>query len=202
MLLYLPDRGIIPARRGAWRPRKERFLFEQVLLLNASYEPLNVINWQRAIKLVFLNKVEVVEESAREISSITVSMRVPSVVRLMGFVRFRRKDAKYSRRNIYARDKHQCQYCGKQFTPADLTCDHVIPRSRGGRAEWDNIVTCCVPCNRRKGGQTPEEARLVLIKRPTRPAWHWGFQIRFAHRRPPAQWWLYLRIYLEEEHRR
>jgi 5-methylcytosine-specific restriction endonuclease McrA len=187
-----------PAVPGA--PEKERYLFEQVLLLNASYEPLNVINWERAIKLVFLNKVEVVEESAREVRSITVSMKVPSVVRLMGFVRFRRKDAKYSRRNIYARDKYRCQYCGKPFPPKALTCDHVIPRSRGGRAEWDNIVTCCVPCNRRKGGQTPDEAGLVLIKRPTRPTWYWGFQIRFANNRPPAQWWMYLRIYLEDEY--
>ena len=161
-----------------------------------------MINWQRAIKLVFLNKVEVVEESDREVHSITVSMRVPSVVRLMGFVRFRRKDAKYSRRNIYARDKYRCQYCGGTFPPAELTCDHVIPRSRGGRAEWDNIVTCCVPCNRRKGGQTPEEAGLVLIKRPARPTWYWGFQVRFAHKQPPAQWWMYLRIYLEEEYGR
>jgi 5-methylcytosine-specific restriction endonuclease McrA len=174
-------------------------LFEQVLLLNASYEPLNVINWQRAIKLVFLDKVEVVEETDRVVRSITLSMKVPSVVRLTGFVRFRRKDAKYSRRNIYARDKNRCQYCGKRFPQDELTCDHVVPRSRGGRAQWDNIVTCCVSCNRRKGGRTPEEAGLSLIKKPTRPSWYWGFQIRFANRRPPHQWRVYLRIYLEDE---
>jgi 5-methylcytosine-specific restriction endonuclease McrA len=156
-----------------------------------------VINWKRAIKLVFLDKVEVVEESDREVHSITVSMKVPSVVRLMGFVRFRRKDAKYSRKNIYARDKYRCQYCAGQFSQEELTCDHVIPRSRGGRTEWNNIVTCCVQCNRKKGGRTPDEARLRLIKAPTRPAWYWGLQVRFAHRKPPREWWVYLHIYLD-----
>jgi 5-methylcytosine-specific restriction endonuclease McrA len=167
-------------------------------LLNASYEPLNVINWKRAIKLVFLQKVEVVEESDWVVRSIEVSMKVPSVVRLMGFVRFRRKDAKYSRRNIYARDKNRCQYCGRQFPQEELTCDHVIPRSRGGRTEWGNIVTCCVPCNRKKGGRTPEEAGLSLVRTPARPAWYWGLQVRFANRQPPKEWWVYLHIYLDQ----
>jgi 5-methylcytosine-specific restriction endonuclease McrA len=169
-------------------------------LLNASYEPLNVINWKRAIKLVFLDKVEVLEESDRVVHSIAVSIKVPSVVRLMGFVRFRRKDAKYSRKNIYARDKYRCQYCNGQFTQDELTCDHVIPRSRGGRTEWSNIVTCCVRCNRKKGGLTPDEAGLRLIKAPTRPAWYWGFQVRFANRKPPREWWVYLHIYLDTRH--
>jgi 5-methylcytosine-specific restriction endonuclease McrA len=132
------------------------------------------------------------------VRSITVSMKVPSVVKLTGFVHFRRKDAKYSRKNIYARDKYQCQYCGKSFHQDDLTCDHVVPRSRGGRAEWNNIVTCCVQCNRKKGGQTPEEAGLHLIKTPTRPSWYWGFQVRFANKRPPREWWIYLHIYLDK----
>ena len=132
------------------------------------------------------------------VRSITISMKVPSVVRLMGFVRFRRKDAKYSRKNIYARDKYRCQYCGKQYHQDELTCDHVIPRSRGGRAEWNNIVSCCVQCNRKKGGQTPGEAGLHLIKTPTRPSWHWGFQVRFANKRPPREWRIYLHIYLDK----
>jgi 5-methylcytosine-specific restriction endonuclease McrA len=140
-----------------------------------------------------------VEETDRVVRSITVSMKVPSVVRLMGFVRFRRKDAKYSRKNIYARDKYRCQYCGHRFPQDELTCDHVIPRSRGGRAEWDNIVTCCVKCNRKKGGRTPDEAGLRLVKSPARPSWYWGFQIRFANRTPPRAWWVYLHIYLEDE---
>jgi 5-methylcytosine-specific restriction endonuclease McrA len=169
-------------------------LFEQVLLLNASFEPLNVIDWQRALKLVFMDKVEVVAESDREVHSVSVTVRVPSVVRLMNFVRFRRKEAKFSRRNIYARDNHSCQYCGKRYPVDELTCDHVLPRSRGGKATWDNIVTCCVACNRRKGGRTPAEAGMKLRKPPTRPSWQWGFRVRFKNRRPPETWRLYLRV--------
>lgn len=159
---------------------------------------MNVITWKRALKLVFTEKVEVVEESDQEIRSVSLSIRVPSVVRLMGFVRFRRKDAKYSRRNVYARDKQRCQYCGRQYPHYELTCDHVIPRSRGGRTEWENIVTCCVSCNRRKGGRTPEEAGLHLIRKPTRPSWIWGFQVRFTGGHPPKSWFVYLRLYVSE----
>ncbi len=168
-------------------------LFEQVLLLNASFEPLNVINWKRAVKLVFMDKVEVVEESDREVRSVSDSMMIPSVVRLMGFVRFRRREAKYSRKNVYARDQHTCQYCGKHFSAGHLTCDHVIPRSRGGKADWANIVTCCVICNRKKGGRTPAEARMHLLKKPIRPSWMWGFYARFRGHSPPRKWKLYLR---------
>lgn len=178
--------------------RKERRLFEQVLLLNASYEPLNVITWKRAVKLVVLEKVEVVEESGLEIRSVSVAIRVPSVVRLMGFVRFRRREARFSRKNVYARDRYRCQYCGRQFVQDELTCDHVIPRSRGGKAVWENIVTCCVPCNRKKGGRTPGEAGLKLVRQPSRPSWMWGFQVRFAGKKPPREWFVYLRVYVED----
>ena len=153
-----------------------------------------MINWKRAIKLVFSEKVEVVEESDREVRSVSRSMKVPSVVRLMGFVRFRRKEAKFSRKNIYARDHYACQYCGRHLPGDDLTCDHVIPRSRGGKTAWNNIVTCCVPCNRKKGGRTPEEARMHLRKKPARPSWLWGFYARFHSKRPPDEWRTYLRL--------
>jgi len=179
------------------RHREDGELFEQVLLLNASFEPLNVINWRRAVKLVFMEKVEVVEESEREIRSISVSMKIPSVVRLVRFVRFRRREAKFSRRNVYARDHYKCQYCGKRFVSDELTCDHVVPRSRGGKASWNNIVTCCVTCNRRKGGRTPEEAGLTLLKPPGRPSWVWSFHIRAGGGNPPPGWQTYLRVQTE-----
>ena len=139
-----------------------------------------------------MDKVEVVEESEREVHSVSVTMRIPSVVRLMGFVRFRRNEAKFSRRNIYARDGHKCQYCGRRYPTDDLTCDHVVPRSRGGKAEWSNIVTCCVPCNRRKGGRTPTEARMKLRRKPTRPSWLWGFHTRISGGRAPTSWRVYI----------
>jgi len=170
-------------------------LFEQVLLLNASFEPLNVINWKRAVKLVFMEKVEVVEESDRVIRSVSESMRIPSIVRLVRFVRFRRREARFSRRNVYARDHYRCQYCNTRFPVSELTCDHVIPRSRGGGTSWTNIVTCCVQCNRRKGGRTPEEAGLHLLRRPVRPSWLWGFQIRTTGRKAPPGWGTYLKYH-------
>jgi len=171
--------------------------FESVLLLNASFEPLNVIGWQRAIKLVVLDKAEVVEVSDRHVRTVTRQVPVPSVVRLTTFVRFKRREAKFSRRNIYTRDGHRCQYCGLRLPAGELTCDHVVPRSRGGRTEWSNIVTCCVPCNRRKGGRTPSEAGVRLIRSPAQPTWLWGVQNRLANRRPPRSWHAYL--YLDRE---
>lgn len=171
--------------------------FEHVLLLNASFEPLNVIGWRRAVKLVVLEKAEIVEASPHEVHSVSTRMHVPSVVRLTSFVRFRRREAKFSRRNIYTRDDFRCQYCGHRPPSQELTCDHVIPRSRGGRTEWSNIVTCCVPCNRRKGGRTPSEAGLHLIRTPAQPTWLWGVQNRFASRRPPKAWHVYL--YLDRD---
>jgi 5-methylcytosine-specific restriction endonuclease McrA len=161
-------------------------------VLNASFEPLNVINWKRALKLVFLQKVEVLQESDKEVRAETFAMRVPAVVRLTRFVQFRRWDVKFSREKIYTRDKYRCQYCGDTLDARDLTCDHVVPRSKGGLTEWTNIVACCRPCNRRKGGQTPEQAGLKLIKRPARPSWLIGFQSRFSTHDPPASWREYL----------
>lgn len=132
------------------------------------------------------------EASGREIHTVSRRLAVPSIVRLTVFVRFRRREAKFSRRNIYLRDGFRCQYCGDRPPVHELTCDHVIPRSRGGRTEWSNIVTCCIPCNRRKGGRTPAEAGLRLIHNPSQPTWLWGVQNRFVNRRPPKAWQVYL----------
>ncbi len=144
------------------------------------------------MKLVFLKKVEVLQETERVVHSEKSITRVPAVVRLVRFVRFHRWDVKFSRENIYARDKYRCQYCGEELRSRELTCDHVIPRSRGGATEWTNVVTCCPDCNRRKGGKTPEEAGLELLKHPARPSWLVGFQTRFATTDPPAAWRDYL----------
>ena len=144
------------------------------------------------MKLVFLGKVEVLEESERMVHSSRFSVRVPAVIRLVRFVRFRRWDVKFSRENIYARDRYRCQYCNVELAAKDLTCDHVIPRSQGGSTEWTNIVACCSECNRKKGGQTPGQAGLRLLKKPTRPSWLIGFRTRFAAKEPPVQWRDYL----------
>lgn len=141
---------------------------------------------------MFLGKVEVVQGSGREIRSVGLSFRVPSVVRLLRFVGFRRREVRFSRQNIFARDRYRCQYCGRGFRPELLTYDHIIPRSRGGRTEWENIVTCCIACNRKKGGKTPHEAGLKLIKKPSRPLWLWGLHRRLGPEETPPEWREYL----------
>jgi 5-methylcytosine-specific restriction endonuclease McrA len=144
------------------------------------------------MKLVCLKKVEVLRESERVVRSARCATPVPAVVRLVRFVNFHRWDVKFSRENIYARDKYRCQYCGEELRSKERTCDHVIPRSRGGATEWTNLVTCCAECNRKKGGKTPEEAGLALLRHPGRPSWLVGFQTRFAATDPPPQWRDYL----------
>jgi len=144
---------------------------ENVLVLNITYEPLKIVNWKKAITLLFLGKVEVLEEYGREIHSVSFTVKLPAVVRLLRMVKRPKTPVKFSRQNIYARDKYRCQYCGRKFAPEELTYDHVLPRSRGGKTEWRNIVTCCVECNRRKGGHTPAEAGMKLIRKPSRPKW-------------------------------
>ncbi len=173
---------------------------EQVLLLNITYEPLRIIDWKRAISLLLLGKVEVLEEYSREIHSVSFKLKLPSVVRLLRMVKRPKSPVKFSRQNIYARDKYECQYCGNRFSPEELTYDHVIPKSRGGKTRWDNIVTCCIPCNRRKGGRTPGEARMSLIRKPTRPTWLPALRITIGFREVPTSWrdYLYWNVELVE----
>jgi 5-methylcytosine-specific restriction endonuclease McrA len=167
---------------------------EQTLVLNASYEPLRVVSWQKAITLLFQGKVEVIAVYDREIRGVTVRVKLPSVLRLLRHVRMKRPlyDIPFSRSNVYARDEHRCQYCAEFFSPGQLTFDHVLPVSRGGWTGWDNIVTCCIPCNRRKGDRTPEEASLHLIRRPRRPDARPALSLRLGLRRAPASWRDYL----------
>jgi len=140
-------------------------MFSSTLLLNASYEPLKIINWKRALTLLMTGKAEAVENYETEVRSQKKSYVLPAVIRLIKRVRFRRKTLKFSRENVYLRDNHTCHYCGKGFSPKDLTFDHVMPRSRGGRTTWKNIATSCKPCNQAKGDQTPEEAGMSLMNK-------------------------------------
>lgn len=167
-------------------------LMDRVLLLNITYEPLKIINWRKAVTLLSLGKVEVLEEYGREIHSVSFQIKLPAVVRLLRLVRRPPKPVKFSRQNIYARDKYACQYCGETFTPEELTYDHVIPRSRGGKTEWGNIVSCCVECNRRKGGRTPQEAGMRLVQKPCRPKWLPVLKITIGIHEVPTSWRDYL----------
>lgn len=165
---------------------------EQVLLLNITYEPLKIINWKRAVSLLCLGKVEVIEEYDREIHSVSFTLKLPSVVRLLKLIRKPKSPIKFSRQNIYARDRYTCQYCAARFHSEELTYDHVHPKSRGGKTAWENIVTCCVDCNRRKGGRTPSEAGMKLIRKPVRPAWIPALRITIGFHNVPETWRDYL----------
>jgi 5-methylcytosine-specific restriction endonuclease McrA len=176
---------------------------EQTLLLNATYEPLRVVHWQKAITLWAQGKVEILAEYDREIRSVTFSLKLPSVIRLLRRIRMRRRAeyVPFSRANIYARDRHSCQYCGHAFSIAELTFDHVIPVAQGGRKDWENIVTCCIGCNRRKGGRTPDQAGMRLIRAPRRPDKAPALRITFGLRHAPESWrdYLYWNVELDDE---
>jgi 5-methylcytosine-specific restriction endonuclease McrA len=170
---------------------------EWTLLLNSSFEPLRVVSWRKAVILVILEKVEVVEEYDRSVFGIRSSLKLPAVIRLNRYISKRTLIIQFSRENLYLRDKGTCQYCGGPFQKKDLTYDHVIPRSKGGETEWTNVVTCCVRCNLRKGGRTPEEAGMLLIRKPKAPIWIPLLPMSLGLREPPDLWKNYL--YLNSE---
>lgn len=154
----------------------------RVLVLNASYEPLHVTSAKRAITLVQYGVAEVLEDSDDVVRSPSTVIAVPSVIRLRRYIRRPRvHPVPFNRRNILRRDLFSCQYCGSS---EDLTLDHVIPRSRGGRHGWDNVVTACRACNQRKGNRTPEEAAMPLHTRPHAPNFGAYAHGQFAHWQP------------------
>lgn len=170
---------------------------EQVLLLNISYEPLKVINWKKAVTMLCLGKVEVIEEYGTDIHSISFTIKLPSVVRLLKVVKRNNSPVKFSRQNIYARDHYRCQYCGERYPLEELTYDHIYPKSRGGKTEWENIVTCCMKCNRKKGGRTPREASMRLIRKPVIPKWVPAVRLTIGFREVPQTWREYLYWHVE-----
>ncbi len=150
-----------------------------VLLLNSSFEPIRVISWQRAVTMFFMGKVEIVQEYEKEIRSVSLVIKAPAVVRLLRFVHLGRKSPPLCRTNILARDNFRCQYCEKELTSREATLDHVLPRIHGGKTAWENIVCCCSACNRKKGGRTPQQAHMTLMKKPVRPDWLPVLNLRF-----------------------
>jgi len=176
---------------------------EQTLLLNASYEPLRIVDWQKAITLWCQGKVEVISVYDRDIRSVSVSFKLPSVIRLLRYIKIRKRFdyVPFSRVNIYARDNYSCQYCGENFSVPELTFDHVVPVSQGGRKDWENIVTSCVTCNRRKGGRTPREAGMRVIHPPRRPTRPPVARLTIGLRNAPESWrdYLYWNMELDED---
>ena len=167
---------------------------ERTLLLNSTFEPLKVISWQRAITLLTQGKVEVIDSYDRSIRGVSITFRLPSILRLLKLVKIRRasREVRFSRANIYQRDKYFCQYCGVKYPAEDLTFDHVIPQVQGGAATWENIVTACLSCNNRKGGRTPREAGMRLIKPPVKPRWMPVVTLTLGIKNAPLSWRDYL----------
>jgi len=143
---------------------------DSVLVLNATYEPLNVVSVRRAVVLLLKEKAELVEAAETRLRAERIEVPVPLVIRLVTYVRVpRRFNLPVSRRTVLSRDDYTCQYCGVQPGKGELTIDHVLPRSRGGDHTWENVTTACGPCNRRKGNRTPVEAGMTLRREPYRP---------------------------------
>lgn len=139
-----------------------------MLVLNYNYEPLSVCNVRKAICLIFLGKAEVIESyDGKRIRSVSISMPFPSIVRLSVFVRIPFKHIVLSRKNIIRRDGNRCQYCGRSDAP--MTIDHIVPKAKGGRDTWENLVTACTKCNNKKGDRTPQESHMTLIRKPFKP---------------------------------
>lgn len=141
----------------------------ETLVLDINYQPTGRMSWERAITQWVKGKVEIIESyEDREIKSVTFSMKMPAVVREL--TKYYRKNAvKFSRENVYTRDKGRCQYCATPVTRAHATYDHVIPRDHGGKTKWDNIVIACFACNQKKRNRTPEQAGMRLLSIPTKP---------------------------------
>ena len=161
-----------------------------VLVLNQSYEPLTICRARRAVVLIYRGKAEMLENGVGFIHSITATFPLPSVIRLAYLIKRPYREKKLTRLEVFNRDRYTCQYCGKETR--QLTLDHIIPRHRGGQHTWENVVSACVPCNRRKAGRTPKEARMRLIRSPTYPSNSPFFSIPYHYRQTKQEWQKYL----------
>jgi len=181
-------------------------LDQQVLVLNRLWQAVNVCSVRRALTLLFEGHAQVVWgdddgdfktfnfpqwrdlsgadddglEAEETVSTVSFRIRVPRVILLMVFDRLPKKEVKFTRHNIFERDKNTCQFCGRTLDRRDLNLDHVVPRDRGGPTTWENIVCSCIPCNTRKANRTPAEAGMRLIRKPKRPKWRPFVQVSFG----------------------
>jgi 5-methylcytosine-specific restriction endonuclease McrA len=161
-----------------------------VLVLNQSYEPLTVCRARRAVVLIFQGKAEMLENGVGSIRTISRTVELPSVIRLAQMVRRPRRRRKMTRYEIFNRDRYTCQYCGEQSR--HLTLDHVVPRYRGGQHTWENVVSACVACNRRKAGRNPKEANMKLVRQPGPPSGGPFFTLPYHYLNKSDEWRKYL----------
>jgi 5-methylcytosine-specific restriction endonuclease McrA len=141
-------------------------MYSQVLVLNASYEPIHICGVKRAIVLIVKGLAHSEQNTHQTLRSPSVEVPVPAVIRLIHYVQIPYRRKTYSKKHIYLRDEYRCQYCGKTGIANDLTLDHILPQSRGGKSIWENLVTCCRKCNNMKQNKTPREAKMTLLNKP------------------------------------
>jgi 5-methylcytosine-specific restriction endonuclease McrA len=163
-----------------------------VLVLNASYEPINVCAARRALILLLKGVASAEEESREYIHAVSRAVPVPSVIRLLEYRRIPHQARALSRKNILIRDRYTCQYCERVLSSAELTLDHVTPRSRGGESNWENLVACCHRCNNRKGNRLPEEAGMRLVRQPRPFTLHTSRHLMRLMGRSDEKWRKYL----------
>jgi len=163
-----------------------------VLVLNQNYEPLNICRARRAVVLIYQGKAEMLENGAGVVHSASQVFELPSVIRLDSQVKRPRSQRKLTRLEIFNRDQYTCQYCGKQTR--QITLDHVIPKYRGGKHTWENVVSACVRCNRRKAGRTPAEATMKLLHTPAPPHNNTYFYIPHHYLQVRQEWQKYLPV--------
>jgi 5-methylcytosine-specific restriction endonuclease McrA len=145
---------------------------QDCLVVDSTHRPVAYCDWQSAIKLYYEGVADIIKEDAeKEIHSQSLTMKIPRVIAIRNYVskRYQRDSLTLTRRNIAIRDERRCQYCNQELSNDEQTLDHVIPKSRGGKSTWENLVLCCRPCNRRKADQTLRESGMVLLKQPVRP---------------------------------
>mgnify|MGYP001041378359 CR=1 FL=1 len=160
-----------------------------VLVLNQDYQPINICRVRRAVVLILQGKAEVLENGLGIVHAISCSLPIPSIVRVTYLVKRPRFQRRLTRFEVFNRDKYTCQYCGRETK--ELTLDHIIPRSQGGRHDWENVVSCCFSCNRRKAGRTPMEAGMKLIHRPLIPRPD-SFYVPYQYLRTHSEWQKFL----------
>lgn len=165
---------------------------DPVLVLNATFEPINVTAVRRALVLLLKGVAQAEEHNHAEVHSTSTAMRVPSVIRLLSYRHIPQQTRALSRKNILLRDRNTCQFCGRVFPASELTLDHVVPRSRGGHSTWENLVACCYQCNNQKGNRTPEEVGLQLARRPRPFTLHTSRQLMRLMGRKDEKWRKYL----------
>src|ERR1700730_13370906 len=177
---------------GIHQESNSQALHAPVLVLNASYEPINVCAARRAIVLVLKGVAMAEEENGHFLHAARVAMRVPSVIRLLEYRRIPHQTRALSRKNTLLRDRNPCQYCAVALASGELTLDHVVPRSRGGSSTWENLVACCHACNRRKGNQSPAESGMKLMREPRAFNLHTSRHIMRLMGRSDDKWRKYL----------